>query len=73
MKIIILFLVISSAVSIVIKPDREMKHNATLADTCGGNCPQDNCDTCPCGSSSDPVSISYICQAGTVLAPAAKG
>jgi hypothetical protein len=35
--------------------------NATSTGTCGGNCPGNDCSSCPCGSSSNYVDIATWC------------
>eukprot|EP01089_Gocevia_fonbrunei_P013825 TRINITY_DN3637_c0_g1_i1.p1 TRINITY_DN3637_c0_g1~~TRINITY_DN3637_c0_g1_i1.p1 ORF type:complete len:140 (-),score=24.39 TRINITY_DN3637_c0_g1_i1:40-459(-) len=32
------------------------------ADTCGGNCPSNDCPSCPCGTSTNYVNIADICS-----------
>jgi hypothetical protein len=34
---------------------------AAVADTCGGNCPSNDCPSCPCGTSTSYVSIDSWC------------
>mmetsp|Transcript_26516 Transcript_26516/g.23493 ORF Transcript_26516/g.23493 Transcript_26516/m.23493 type:complete len:138 (-) Transcript_26516:135-548(-) len=33
----------------------------TFANTCGGNCPSNDCPGCPCGESKDVVNIASAC------------
>jgi hypothetical protein len=33
-----------------------------MANTCGGNCPSNDCPSCPCGTTTSPQSISYWCS-----------
>ena len=35
---------------------------AVAAETCGGNCPSDDCNSCPCGTSRDVVDIDSFCS-----------
>jgi hypothetical protein len=39
--------------------------NETLAGNCGGNCPGNDCSSCPCGSSSNYVDIASWCSKHT--------
>jgi hypothetical protein len=39
--------------------------NETLAGNCGGNCPGNNCPSCPCGSSPNYVDIASWCSKHT--------
>ena len=33
-----------------------------FADTCGGNCPSNDCSSCPCGTQSSPQDIASWCS-----------
>ncbi len=30
--------------------------------TCGGNCPDDSCDSCPCGTTPNVVDLNLFCS-----------
>eukprot|EP01088_Endostelium_zonatum_P014846 TRINITY_DN33_c0_g1_i1.p1 TRINITY_DN33_c0_g1~~TRINITY_DN33_c0_g1_i1.p1 ORF type:complete len:138 (+),score=22.68 TRINITY_DN33_c0_g1_i1:63-476(+) len=38
----------------------------TLADTCGGNCPSNDCPggNCPCGTNANNINIAQLCSQG---------
>ena len=35
---------------------------AVIANNCGGNCPGNNCPTCPCGTTKRPEDVANVCK-----------
>eukprot|EP01088_Endostelium_zonatum_P014848 TRINITY_DN33_c0_g3_i1.p1 TRINITY_DN33_c0_g3~~TRINITY_DN33_c0_g3_i1.p1 ORF type:complete len:135 (+),score=13.50 TRINITY_DN33_c0_g3_i1:74-478(+) len=52
MKVVVLFAIVACLVALV------------SANTCGGNCPSNDCPSCPCGTAAAHINIADICSKG---------
>ena len=40
---------------------RDGLNSTSTGGTCGGNCPGNDCNSCPCGSTKNPVDVASWC------------